>query len=144
MFPIIRIVDDLGSANAHNGIFTIEIVKNVGKYQSWIGILAQERFEIGYKWEHLFWPRFSKDAQREMELMGHAVESVVASLYDKFNIDSYELVEAEALLYTYGSLFYGYTLVQIKDELQKRRAKALAWASDHKEFLDEWYAKRPK
>lgn len=130
-FPVVIVHDGKNSErNARNNQFRVELWRNGDSRQSLLGILGQEVWECHAKWRG--------ENRAERELMGHAVECCVASIFGGFNIDAYEALEASVLVGGYGELFDGMTQIQVQQQLRQRRTKAAAWVLDHHGFFEHW------
>lgn len=119
--PKVSVVDidpAIWGKNAHNTLFRIEIVRNVGPNQSWLGILGQELYEVQYKWKTLCLGKITASWSRKMESRSHAIEAYIAATYDNFDHERYIAREAGTLStysYFYGSTF-DYRLESIRDQ----------------------------
>lgn len=128
-FPMIFRGELGGTRNANNNLFRIAMDKGLPAAQPFAAVLAQERFEWGYKWR-----RFAFFADKvEMELRGHAVEAYVAMDQYGFDLPLYEEGEAQALSFypQFAGMAYGEILV----ELRRRRAIAREWCQKHNSFI---------
>lgn len=124
--------------NASNSLFTVEIVEHVAEGQSWIGVLAQEIFESRYKWKNLY-RLFSKKFKQEMELKGHAIESLTAVRFDGFVLGTY--LRDEALALTQYRQFFNVPFEEIHRRLHEELSFAKEWLDDHEDELRKYEAK---
>jgi hypothetical protein len=137
--PLVFVVDNL-RPNANNNRFRVVIRRTMPQGQSWLGVLAQEYFESRYKWTHWF---MDTKAREEMELLGHAIEAMVAFHYDGMDLDAYEVREAFALSdrnssYAKKGMFVGAQINPLVAELRRRRPDARLWMEMNEGFLEKW------
>lgn len=128
--------------NAKNNPFRIRIVEYPDAGASWLGILAQELYEA--KAKRAFWMLFSRSWRRDMELMGHAIECCVAAEYDDMVLADYETAEADVMTRpgAYSGMFRDMGKSGVLLALVARRQQAREWMREHRDFLNEWHAKR--
>lgn len=133
IFPLIFIGDVSGGANASNNPLCITIEPKVAQSECWAAVLAQERYEWGFKWKCLIFPALFLN--KHIELMGHAVETYIAWAYYHRDIDDYE--KGEALSLGWYSFFQGTTIQEKIAMLRKKRGPAKRWVERHHRFV-EW------
>jgi hypothetical protein len=126
--------------NANNNPACIRIFKDLASHESWIGVLAQERYEWGFKikWTPLLWiPALFME--KRIEVMGHAVEAYVAATYDGFDFEEYEKREAESL--QWYAPFREMSFEERLALLQTKREAAAKWVKRHASYIEraiEW------
>jgi hypothetical protein len=151
-----------GGPNATNNFFTITIWREISCFA---GVLAQERFERGFKWivalavaapaalliglivDPVLAPMGLlagilvtrlRPLLEEMELRGHAIETYVASAYYGFDLAAYEAKEAAALLrgsYRDKGLFKSRSERDVQRLLAARRVAARRWCDRHRSAI---------
>ena len=145
-FPIVTIRDidpQVWGRNARNDPFRIEIARRLSPTQSWLGVLAQERYEWGFKWKRGLIGVLIPGVRREMELRSHTVEAWVAHRWDMHDFDMYLRQEAQSMVAGYDGLFKGMTWNQVYDLMIERKRMATRWTRDHGHWLYRWYDRRP-
>lgn len=116
--------------NASNNLFRIVIAKDMRSTEPRAAILAQERYEWGYKAKRLNLFGIDRVA---MEIMGHAVETFVAHKFYGRDLEMYELSEANSLL-LYPQ-FTGIPLEEIVVRMVEARVAAAVWCEKHDRFI---------
>ncbi len=119
--------------NAHNNPLRIWIARQVGLSEYWGAVLAQERYEFGFKWKVGVIPAIF--LERWIEPMGHAVEARVAADYYGADFDAYEALEAQSLG-SYGSL-KGKSQAELLALMVAKRGAAARWVKRHRRYV-EW------
>lgn len=127
-------------ANAGNNPLRIWIAEHVAKSEFWGAVLAQERYEWGFKWKVGIIPAIFME--RWIEPMGHAVEARVAADYYGADFAAYELSEARSLG-SYGS-FRGKPESELLALIVAKRAAASRWVSRHRRYVEWAVSKEPK
>lgn len=127
-------------ANAGNNPLRIWIADRVAKSEYWGAVLAQERYEWGFKWKVGIIPAIFME--RWIEPMGHAVEARVAADYYGADFAAYELSEARSLG-SYGS-FSGKPESELLALMVSRRAAAARWVQRHRRYIEWVVSKEPK
>lgn len=118
-------------ANAGNNPVRIWIAEHVAQSEYWGAVLAQERYEWGFKWLVGILP--SIFMERWIEPMGHAVEARVAADYYGADFASYEAREAQSLG-SYSS-FRGHSQSELLGLMVARRARAARWVKRHHRYI---------
>lgn len=140
LFPPIFIGPVSGGANAANNPLRIRIEPKVARSEFWAAVLAQERYEWGFKWKCLVLPALF--LEKHIELMGHAIETYVAVTAYGANYDAYEANEAVSL--GWYSAFEGMTLDDKIAALKAKREPARRWALRHMNFIRWALKQEPK
>ena len=96
-------------------------------------VWAQEAYESQRKTHpfELALIRADSSRRRDMELVGHEIETQVAArLYGQSEM-AYRRKEAHALKYAYGDLFKKSDVADVEDQMMARRSLAIEWVSEH-------------
>ncbi len=118
-------------ANAGNNPLRIWIAEHVAQSEYWAAVLAQERYEWGFKWMVGILPALFME--RWIEPMGHAVEARVAADYYGADFAAYEAREAVSLG-SYGS-FRGHSQTELLAAMVKCRQRAARWVKRHHRYI---------
>lgn len=127
-------------ANAGNNPLRIWIADHVAQSERWGAVLAQERYEWGFKWKVGIIPAIFM--QSHIEPMGHAVEARVAADYYGADFATYEAREAISL--GSYSAFRGKAQAELLALMVSRRAAAARWVKRHRRYVEWAVSKEPK
>lgn len=103
-------------------------------------IFAQEYYESLHKLNPISYlsVRFSKDAKREMEILGHEIEVVTASILYNQDENAYRLKEANVMIKGYDSLFKKYSPQGLVQAMQAKNSKAKKFFNKHRKRIESY------
>lgn len=137
LFPPTFVSQGDGSPNARNNPLRIWIEPKVAKSEFWGAVLAQERYEWGFKWKVGIIPAIFMESR--IEPMGHAIEARVAADYYGADFATYEAREAVSL--GSYSAFRGKSKSELLALIVAKRAAAQRWVQRHSRYI-EWAVKK--